>query len=344
MLDNGGGFHYASRMNNSSVRGTHSPGALIDDILAGCEGKGTADFPDFDVAEKELPPGYRLRHYVIERTLGGGGFGITYLAREDYINRLVVIKENFPSSICYRRSSDMNVCVHNDEDRKTYDWALGSFLREARLLGSLNHPNIARVYAFFAEAGTAYYVTEYIEGQSLDVVASQARKAGWIISQDELYGLMVRVLDALDYLHGRALLHRDVKPDNIIIRRNGLPMLIDFGAVREKLSENSDAVVESAGFSPPEQSQSNGNMGPWTDIYAFGATLYYVLANSLLPIASKRLLYDEAASLAGNKELLRVYHPKLLRSIDKALSPRAEDRYQSVAEWMKDLAGSFSLS
>lgn len=331
-------------MNNSSVLGSHNPGALIDDILARIESKGTADFSDFDVAEKELPPGYRLRHYVIERTMGTGGFGITYLAREDYLNRLVVIKENFPSSICHRRASDMNVCVHSEEERSTYNWALGSFLREARLLGSLNHPNIARVYAFFAEAGMAYYVTEYIEGQSLDVVASQARKAGCLISQDELYGMMVRVLDALDYLHGRGLLHRDVKPDNILIRRNGLPMLIDFGAVREKLSENSDAVVESVGFSPPEQSQSNGNMGPWTDIYAFGATLYYILTSSLLPVASKRLLYDEAVTLGGSKELLRVYHPKLLSSIDKALAPRAEDRYQSVAEWMKDLAGSFSLS
>lgn len=330
-------------MNNSSVIDPHRPGALIDDILASCESKGTGDIPDFDVAEKELPPGYRLRHYVIDRTLGGGGFGITYLAREDYTNRLVVIKENFVSSICHRRASDMNVCVHNEEDRNTYNWALSSFLREARLLGSLNHPNIARVYAFFAEAGTAYYVTEYIEGQSLDVVASQSRKAGWPISQDELYGMMVRVLDALDYLHGKGLLHRDVKPDNIIIRRSGLPMLIDFGAVREKLSETSDAVVESAGFSPPEQSRSDGNMGPWTDLYAFGATLYYILLNSLLPVASKRLFYDEAETLAANKELLQLYHPKLLSSIDKALAPRAEDRYQSVAEWMKDLAGSFSL-
>ncbi len=316
---------------------------MMENILAGCGVKGTADeeapgASEIDIAAKELPEGYRLHHYVIERVLGAGGFGITYLAREDHLGRQVVIKENFPASICYRRASDLNVVFHSEERRESYDWALGSFLREARLLADLNHPNIARVFTFFTRLNTAYYVTEYINGQPLDAIARNAQKANWPISQDELYGMMVRVLDALDYLHGRNLLHRDVKPDNILIRRNGLPMLIDFGAVREKLTEQPDTVVESQGFSPPEQVQLHGNMGPWTDIYAFGATLYYILTNSLLPTSTQRNLYDDTVPLAKRNELLSLYHPKLLMSIDKALSPKPEDRYRSVAEWMADLA------
>lgn len=318
----------------------NAPDVMMDDILARYAGRKAAGDASAGVADKILPAGFRLRHYVIERALGSGGFGVTYLAREDFLDREVVIKENFPASVCCRRASDLHVVSCTEEDAASCGGILENFQREARLLGDLNHPSIVRVYSFFTALGTAYYVMEYIEGRSLDKVAGDSRRAGWPISQDDLYGLMVRVLDALDYLHGRSLLHGDVKPDNVLVRRNGLPVLIDFGAVCEMSVESAKNVVESAGFSPPEQSLPKGRLGPWSDIYAFGATLFYILAGELLPAGSRRLLYDAVRPLARRGELLRLYHPRLLMSIDKAISPRVGDRYASVSEWMADLAGS----
>ena len=139
-------------------------------------------------------------------------------------------------------------------------------------------------------------------------------------------------------LHSRKLLHRDIKPDNILIARNGLPVIIDFGAAREAYGDISNNIVETPGFSPSEQSQPNGNMGPWTDLYALGATLYYILTGNCLPACRQRELFDTADPLATNEQLLQHYNPSLLATIDRALAPLPEHRYQNVTEWMKDLA------
>ena len=287
------------------------------------------------IAPRELPVGTLLHGYRVQRCIGGGGFGVTYLAQESMLNRTVVIKENFPDSLCYREEGTLDVRLHNPETGTDgYNWALNNFLREVRLLATLDHPCIAKVYSYFEEHGTAYYVVEYINGISLDKLAAQHAAMGRPIPQSSLFGLMVRLLDALDYLHGLNLLHRDIKPDNILITRAGLPVIIDFGAAREAYGDITNNIVESPGFSPSEQSTSDGNMGPWTDIYALGATLYYTLTGTCLPPGKQRLIYDTADPLSTNKELLRTYHPVLLASIDRAISPQPERRYQSVAEWM----------
>lgn len=297
-----------------------------------------ADFP-CNIAPRELPDGSRLHTYRVQRCIGRGGFGVTYLARESLLNRLVVIKENFPDSLCYREAGTLNICMHNpDSDKEKYEWAYNNFLREVRLLANLDHSCIAKVYSFFQEHNTAYYVVEYINGISLDKLAAQHAANKRPITQSSLFGLMVRLLDALDYLHSHKLLHRDIKPDNILITRAGLPVIIDFGAAREAYGDISDNIVETPGFSPAEQSTADGNMGPWTDIYAFGATLYYTLTGTSLPPAKQRLIYDTADPLSANPALLNQYHPSLLATIDRAIAPQPERRYQSVAEWMHDLA------
>lgn len=314
--------------------------AFANDILAGIMSNTPEEAEEFecDVAPKELPPGYQLGGYELIREIGSGGFGVTYLAHERYLERRVVIKENFPNSLCYRQSETMNVMLHTpSEDSKGYQWAKENFMREARILSSLDHPHIAKVYSYFEAHQTAYYVTEYIEGNSLgDVVADYAR-CRKPIPQSALLGLMVRLLDALHYLHIRKLLHRDIKPDNILITPEGLPVLIDFGAVRESYGDLTPSYINSAGFTPAEQITEGGNMGPWTDIYALGATLYYVLTGKCLPEALKREYYDEAETLSGNPRLLSLYAPAILQSIDKACSFSIENRYQDAASWIADL-------
>ena len=297
------------------------------------------ELPICPIAPKELPNGTLLHGYRVLRCIGGGGFGVTYLAQESLLNRTVVIKENFPDSFCYREENTLDVCLHNPETgQEGFDWALSNFLREVRLLATLDHSCIAKVYAYFEEHRTAYYVVEYINGISLAKLASQHADMGTPIPPSSLFGLMVRLLDALDYLHSHKLLHRDIKPDNILITRAGLPVIIDFGAAREAYGDLGANIVETPGFSPPEQGSPDGNMGPWTDIYALGATLYYTLTGECLPPSRQREIYDTADPLSTNPTLLAIYGHTLLASIDRAIAPKVENRYQSVSEWMHDLA------
>ena len=319
-------------------------GAFMEGILAAAQEANidSAQAADADkacgIAPKELPEGHALRGYTILRTLGSGGFGITYLAQEKRLRRQVVIKENFPAALCYRSAETLDVCLNNEESgRELFDWGRGNFLREARLLGSFDHPGIAKVYSYFEAHKTSYYATEYIDGVSLGRVAADYAQGRSHITQEALIGLMSRLLDTLDYLHERKLLHRDVKPDNVLITRNGLPKLIDFGAAREQYGDNSVSTVESLGFTPSEQGEKDGNMGPWTDLYALGATLYYLLTGSCLPGCRQRELYDSATPLAAYPKLLKEFDIDLLRSIDHACRPIIRERYQNVSQWMDDI-------
>ena len=291
-----------------------------------------------DIAPKELPEDYRLTNYRVVRTLGEGGFGITYQAEDILLQRSVVIKENFISSICYRQDRTMRVCLNGDENREIYNWALTSFLREARLLASLDHPNMAKVYSCFQANNTAYYVTKFIKGPSLAGLAVDYDVHGMAIPQNALWGVMVQMLDALEYLHCKGVIHRDIKPDNILITKDGIPVLIDFGAAGE-YNGNTDraGVVQSVGFSPPEQEKDGKGMGPWTDLYALGATLYYTLTGQCLSSGRLREIYDNTPPLTAMPHLRAQYHPKLLATIQKAISPKIHDRYLSAAEWLEAL-------
>ena len=313
---------------------------VLDGIVARVGAQGAHEEIECPIAPKELPNGYRLRNYKVLSTLGAGGFGVTYLAAEDLLGRPVVIKENFPDILCHRESGSLNVRLNEESKRDMYDWALNNFLREVRLLATLDHPHIAKVYSYFEGHGTAYYVTEFVDGKSLADVSMMYAQRGLFIPQDALYALMVRVLDALDYLHRKNLLHRDIKPDNILVNKQGLPVLIDFGAAREEYGDGGATVVESLGFSPTEQSVPGGNMGPWTDLYALGATFYFMLTGECLPACQQRELYDTVDPLASRPELREHYHPRLLASIDRALAPEIERRFASVEQWMEELRAS----
>jgi serine/threonine protein kinase len=151
--------------------------------------------------------------------------------------------------------------------------------------------------------------------------------------------LFDQMLDALAYLHAQAIYHRDIKPANILVTAEGRPVLIDFGAARQRLGEKSLTVVESAGYTPFEQLQSRGNIGPWSDLYALGATVYKLLTREAPPKAMDRMPEDSYQTLTGREDLLGLYGPEILGSIDRALAVRVADRWQSAEEWRSALAG-----
>lgn len=312
---------------------------ILDRVREGGAPSFVVENDQCSIAPPQLPPDSLLHGYRLKRCLGQGGFGVTYLAKEELLNRRVVIKENFPHAICEREAETLDVRLKDASQEPAWRWALGNFLREVRLLASIDHPHIVKVYSYFEAHGTAYYVTQYVDGKCLADVAQDYSRRHQPLPQDALYALMVRVLDALDYLHGRQLLHRDIKPDNILVTRLGNPMLIDFGAAREACGDSVAGVVESMGYSPPEQGGQSGDMGPWTDLYAFGATLYFILTGMAPAAGRQRLLYDTLEPLSCNDCLCARYNRKLLASIDKSLAPLIENRYRCVAEWMADLRG-----
>ena len=165
----------------------------------------------FFVYQRELAPGMRLEQYEIIRVLGSGGFGITYLAKDLFLNRNVVIKENFPSRYSYRDPLTGHIRPNNEHDLENYTWALKSFLSEAQTLAELNNPGIVRILSVFEANGTAYFAMEHITGLSLDYLGEKLHSTGHRYTEDELKGLLTRLLRILDYLHSRHIYHRDMR-------------------------------------------------------------------------------------------------------------------------------------
>ena len=286
-----------------------------------------------------LPAGTCIEEFVIERVLGAGGFGITYLAQDTNLDRRVVIKENLPVQFCFRDPGSMNVAPRHTtgEDVENFKWSLENFAKEAAMLASLDHPGIVKVLRSFQAFGTAYFVMPFVEGVALDDLISQRRKEGQVFTEEELLDLLERTLSALDHLHDRGIYHRDIKPGNLLITNDGVPVLIDFGSARQRLSERSMTVLESAGYTPFEQLQSRGNVGPWSDLYAFGGTLCKALTGEAPPKANDRAFDDPFIPLAERQELASRYSQEFLSSIDKALASRIAERWQNAGEWKKAL-------
>jgi serine/threonine protein kinase len=297
----------------------------------------TSDTP----SGQSLPSGSRLEEFVIELVLGSGGFGITYLARDSRLGRQVVIKENLPTQFCWRETTSLTVQPRHSkgEDADNFQYSLESFEREASTLASLDHPGIVKVLRSFEAHGTAYFVMPFVEGTALDEVLRQRTEQRSAFTENEIRDLLLKVLDALGYLHDRGIYHRDIKPGNILMTTAG-PVLIDFGAARQRLSERSLTVIESAGYTPFEQLQSRGKVGPWSDIYALGGTLYKVITGETPAKANDRIMDDPQVLLAQRAELRGHYSPRLLESIDQAMAPRAADRFQDTAQWRDGLGPS----
>ena len=283
-----------------------------------------------------LPNGTLLHTYRIERTLGQGGFGVTYLAHDMEEDCKVVIKENLPTAFAHRDSTSLYVHPTGDgELKENFEWALERFIDEARTIASLNHPNIVQVKRAFRMLGTAFYVMPWVGGNELGKIAPSPDQ----ITEEWLRPILLPLLDALSYLHSNNLQHRDIKPANILIDNQGTPTLIDFGAARALVSEHSATAIESAGYTPVEQLQAHSQKGPWTDLYALGATCYKLITGERPPRSIDRLVKnDPYRPLVNEPQLHTRFSVPFLSAIDKALSLWAEDRWQSSEEWVTTLS------
>ncbi len=284
-----------------------------------------------------LPPGTMLDgKYRIDRLIGAGGFGMTYEAHDVGLNMQVAVKEYYPASFG-ARDGTLTVRPRTDNDAELFHRLKESFLREARTLAQLRHPCIVRVLSVFEGHGTAYMIMEFESGQSLK---SWLEKLGRRPTQSELDKLVMPLLDALEMIHAAGFLHRDIAPDNIIVRAGGSPVLLDFGAARRVMAELSGALtgIVKSGYSPQEQYTNDPRaQGPWSDIYALGATLYRCIAGKTPDEATIRMLDDPTMPLSGLG--FAGYRTGFLAAIDKAMSVRPKDRQQSIAELRGSLLG-----
>ena len=280
-----------------------------------------------------LPIGSVLEgRYMIGRVLGKGGFGITYLAYDMKLGYKVAVKEYYPMGAAVRDTENMTtVSTQSDQSRESFRIGAEKFYSEARLVAELNNnPNIVSVSDVFYENETVYFTMAYMEGMTLKTYLDRHGK----ISGDQAVYIAGEVSNALIAAHKKNVLHRDISPDNIMVCNDGTVKLLDFGAARQVYTEQSSSlsVILKQGYAPIEQYQKKGKQGPWTDIYALGATLYYSLTLDLLDDPMSRMDDDEAFS--SNKHGIS---PALWEIIKKATMLRTSDRYQDVYDLLDAL-------
>jgi protein kinase-like protein len=285
-------------------------------------------------AANALPRGYALHEYRIDSVLGAGGFGLTYLATDSNLNLKVALKEYLPGEFAVR-GEDSTVQPKSGNATDSFQWGLQRFMDEARTLASFRHPNIVRVMRFFEANRTGYMVMEFVEGKPL---------SDWIlarrpVSQATLLAMAGPLLDGLEVIHRSGYLHRDIKPANIFIRGDGSPVLLDFGSARQLTGGNQElTAVVSPGYAPLEQYHAHGKQGAWSDLYAFGGVLYWMLTGNKPVEAAARVRQDILAPAAQAADA-RVYSPELLAAVDWALKPHEDERPQSVIEFKRALLG-----
>ena len=282
-----------------------------------------------------LPAGCRLNEYVIESTLGHGSFGIVYLARDEQLHRQVAIKEFMPGALASRRNG-FSVAVKSERYQATFEAGLRSFVNEARLLARFDHRALVKVYRFWEQNDTAYMVMPYYRGQTLK---EWLRAQGAPVPEARLLRIVDAVLEPLERLHAENVFHRDVAPDNILMLEGGQPVLLDLGAARQIIGDMTQAltVFLKPGYAPVEQYGEVPSMrqGPWTDIYAVAAVMYFAVVSKSPAPSVGRMIRDELRPLRSLAE--GMYSPGFLSAIDRALALRPEDRPASVAEFRRSL-------
>lgn len=283
-----------------------------------------------------LPVGSRMGEFEIIGLIGEGGFGIVYLAQDHSLERKVALKEYMPTALAARGAND-SVVVRSERHQETFEIGRRSFVNEARLLAQFDHPALVKVYRFWEAHGTAYMAMPYYDGHTLrDALRERvnAPDEAW------LKKLLDPVTEALSLVHEANCYHRDIAPDNIMLLRDGRPVLLDFGAARRVISDMTQAltVILKPGYAPIEQYAEMPGMrqGPWTDIYALAAVIYFTMAHKLPPPSVSRIVQDSYEPLT---ELLAGrYSNTFLRGIDHCLALKPENRPQTVAA-MRELIG-----
>ena len=286
-----------------------------------------------------LRKGTRLiGRYTVEGVLGQGGFGITYLGMDELHKKKVAIKEFFPQGIVTRNIEyEDTVTVTLVGEKENYDKGKERFLKEAQTMAMFSKDKgIVKALDFFEINNTAYIVMEYLEGVTLKQYLRENKR---IVAED-LVELLVPLIEALDEIHSQGLIHRDISPDNIMVLPDGRIKLMDFGAARDytEFGEKSLSIVLKPGYAPPEQYQTHGVQGPWTDIYALCATMYKCITGENPPDAIERVMDDHLKKISafGIPVL-----PQIEEAIIKGMSVAAKDRYQNVGDFCEDLYGGY---
>ena len=290
--------------------------------------------------KQALPAGYRLKGYRVLAVLGVGGFGVTYLAEHMRLGHRVAIKEYLPNEFAVRAGATVH--PKSDADRGSFEWGLDRFLDEAKTLARFEHRNLVRVRDYFEANRTAYIVMDYEEGESLEALLGRHGR----LSETQLRRLLRPIVEGLRALHAAGYLHRDIKPANVYVRRSDeSPVLLDFGAARQALGRKSRSLtaVASTGYSPPEQYESEGEQGPWTDIYALSALCYRAISGEApveAPRRQGRLLRGQTDPLARLSEAAKEgYTPELLAAVDWGLQVIETQRPGSLEEWVEAMEG-----
>jgi len=268
--------------------------------------------------------------YLVGRALGAGGFAITYLGWDIRLARRIAIKEYMPSGMASRSGDTSEVVPHSGPSKEDFNYGLERFLDEARMVAQFEgHPGIIAVTNFFPAHGTAYLVMEYLEGTTLK---DYLRDHGGRLGFNEALDLMTPVMDALREVHRVNVLHRDISPDNIYVTTAGLVKLLDFGAARQALRDRSQrlSVILKVGYAPEEQYRSTGKQGPWTDVYAVGATFYHLLTGSIPPPSIDRLAED---TIQLPSTLGADIPPAAEQALMTALSVKAAQRYPTIQDF-----------
>lgn len=283
-----------------------------------------------------LPTGTLLCNntYRIEKVLGHGGFGITYLARHTVLNKLVAIKEYFPNTFCKRDATTGTVTSTTEMHSELVEKLKQKFIKEAVHIAKFDSPNIVKIIDVFEENGTAYYIMDYIDGMSL----SEYVKANGPLSEKQAIEYIIKVGNALIYIHSMRINHLDVKPANIMLRKtDNNPILVDFGLSKQYDSNGNQTsttpVGISHGFAPMEQYTDGGvkEFSPQTDLYSLAATLYYLLSGIVPPQST--LLIDDELTFPST------ISPRLVAPITKAMSAARKNRQTTIGEFLNQIQG-----
>lgn len=284
--------------------------------------------PESPTYSNALSLGSMLLEYRLETVLGAGGFGMTYLGWDTNLEKHVAIKEYLPGELAIR-ALDGSIVPVNTESEYNYKWGLERFIQEARTLAKFSHPNIVRVNRFFEANGTSYMVMDYEAGESLH----QYLRRLPMPEEAVLKGILMPILDGLQAVHQIGFLHRDIKPSNVFIRENGAPVLLDFGSARmtTRAPTKSMTAIVTPGYAPLEQYASDGNQGPWSDIYALSGVMYRAITSENPPDAVRRMKADSVPhSLAAARSR---YSERFLKAVEWGLTIDERMRPQSIADW-----------
>ena len=282
-----------------------------------------------------LTPGTILaNHFIVGNAIGFGGFGITYKCFDTTLGVVVAVKEFYPAGLVNRAPGECSVGLLSGDKQNQYQAQLKRFLMEAQSIAQFGKAkDIVNVYDFFEQNGTAYIVMEYLRGKPL---SRYAKDHGGKISVSAAINVIMKMCEALSYVHGAGMVHRDISPDNIFVEKTGKIKLIDFGAARESYGneEKTLSIVLKPNYAPPEQFRKKSRQGPWTDVYALGATVYKLLTGRTPDQAIDRIMEDEM-------QVPSRYNPEvplfLDRIVMKMMAPKIEDRFQNCDEVRREM-------